>query len=423
MVRRVCGALGCVALAVCVGVARADEGGQKLFMADLDMQPTAGIHAMVPQTIKLSPEKPAGVGKEPEYRNKPMYGVLKLGNAKNNQILVVLDTAKAAGIPHLFVDSNGNGDLTDDPTPELKPATTETGANKPGAGDSETRYTAIVPVVARYDVAGRGGTVASALQFTVWGSDVSYNREYGRTGQITLGKHTYRCALVDQTLSGVFNEFKHGEDEPARVTLLIDKNEDGQFDPRRETFDAAKPFRIGGGTYHVVSIDVRGTHLVVETTKDKVITPEDLKPGGPSIPFDAETTENKLINFPDDYKRKVVLLNFWATWNSPSLQELANVLQVYKRFHARGFEVLSVSLDRKNLGGRLAQYRERAGMKWPLIYDGGYVKAEIATLYGINALPMAFLVDGDSGKILAMGDILRGSTLMQAVEALLANKR
>ena len=54
-------------------------------------------------------------------------------------------------------------------------------------------------------------------------------------------------------------------------------------------------------------------------------------------------------------------------------------------------------------------------MTWPEVYDGGYWKAEIAVLYGVESIPHSILVDGYTGKILAMGDSLRGQGLNQAV--------
>ena len=48
-------------------------------------------------------------------------------------------------------------------------------------------------------------------------------------------------------------------------------------------------------------------------------------------------------------------------------------------------------------------------MTWPQVYDGKFWKAAIADSYAINSIPAAFLVDGDTGEILATGGSLRGN--------------
>ena len=128
------------------------------------------------------------------------------------------------------------------------------------------------------------------------------------------------------------------------------------------------------------------------------------------------------INFPDDYKGKVVLLDFWATWCSPCRRELPNVVAAYQKYHTNGFEVVSVSLDQPGQGPQLLQFMKDNSMVWPQIYDGGYWQAAVATEYGVQAIPCPVVVDGDTGKILAVGVDALGHRLDKVVESALASK-
>src|SRR5438552_19207365 len=94
--------------------------------------------------------------------------------------------------------------------------------------------------------------------------------------------------------------------------------------------------------------------------------------------FHAKTVDGRTINFPDDYKGKVVLLDFWATWCAPCRAELPKVVAAYNQYHDKGFEVLSVSLDRPKQGPALLQFAKDNSMTWPQIYDGQYWKAAVA---------------------------------------------
>ena len=145
---------------------------------------------------------------------------------------------------------------------------------------------------------------------------------------------------------------------------------------------------------------------------------------GQKVPaFEAKTTEGKAVKFPDTYKGKVVLLDFWATWCPPCRDEVPNVVEAYKQFHAKGFEVLGISLDRPNSSEQLAKFTKDKGMSWPQIYDGKAWQAAVAEKYGINSIPEPILIDGDTGLILAEGSDARGSNLGPAIEKALAAKK
>ncbi len=138
--------------------------------------------------------------------------------------------------------------------------------------------------------------------------------------------------------------------------------------------------------------------------------------------FQAKTVDGKMINFPEEYKGKVVLLDFWATWCAPCRAELPKVVAAYNQYHDKGFEVLSVSLDRPKQGPALLQFVKSSGMTWPQIYDGQYWKAAVAVQYGVHALPCPVLVDGDTGTIIAANASALGSRLTTALQSALDAK-
>jgi hypothetical protein len=57
-----------------------------------------------------------------------------------------------------------------------------------------------------------------------------------------------------------------------------------------------------------------------------------------------------------------------------------------KKYHANGFEIVSISLDLPRQGPTLLQFIHDNNMTWPQIYDGGYWKAAIAVQYGVHAI-------------------------------------
>jgi thiol-disulfide isomerase/thioredoxin len=138
--------------------------------------------------------------------------------------------------------------------------------------------------------------------------------------------------------------------------------------------------------------------------------------------FKVRSLDGKVINFPADYKGKVVMVDFWATWCEPCKEELPNVTAVYEKNHPNGFEVISVSLDGPGDGPMLLQFVHDHGMTWPQVYDGGAWKASIAVEYGVHSIPCPVVVDGDTGKVLAVGVGALGDRLTKVVETALDEK-
>lgn len=119
----------------------------------------------------------------------------------------------------------------------------------------------------------------------------------------------------------------------------------------------------------------------------------------------------------DDLRGKVVLVDFWATWCGPCLTELPNLAKAYKKYHDKGFEVISVSLD-KDLE-KCAEFIKKHEMNWYHIGDGRGWNAKLAKKHKVQGIPLAVMV-GKDGKIISIQ--ARGAGLAVAIERGLEQK-
>ena len=113
-------------------------------------------------------------------------------------------------------------------------------------------------------------------------------------------------------------------------------------------------------------------------------------------PFALKDLDGKTAQLAD-YKGKVVLLNFWATWCAPCKLEIPWFEEFQTRYKDKGFEVLGVSLDEE--GWKVVKpYLERTKVNYRMVM--GDVMIDKA--YGpIEALPTSFLIDRE-GRVAAV---------------------
>ncbi len=143
---------------------------------------------------------------------------------------------------------------------------------------------------------------------------------------------------------------------------------------------------------------------------------ESLQPGARPFPIQANDLAGKPLTL-SQYKGKVVLLDFWATWCGPCVQELPNVAAPYKTYRGRGFEIVGISLDRPGQQPALAAFVRENKISWRQIYDE---KGSLARRYGVQAIPFTLLI-GRDGRIAAVNP--RGAAALdEAVRSALAGK-
>ena len=115
----------------------------------------------------------------------------------------------------------------------------------------------------------------------------------------------------------------------------------------------------------------------------------------------------------EQYRGKVVLLDFWAVWCVPCIAEMPNVKQVYDKYKDENFQIIGISLDQSR--DKLVDYLEKEGITWPQVFDGNGWQNRVAEMYGIRAIPHMYLIDGE-GMIRKSG--VRGHALEPAVHHL-----
>lgn len=127
--------------------------------------------------------------------------------------------------------------------------------------------------------------------------------------------------------------------------------------------------------------------------------------------FTQQTPEGKEIKLSDFIQgKKVVLIDFWASWCGPCRKENPNVVALYNEYKTKGFDIIGVSLDNEKENWLKAITDDR--LTWTHVSDLKGWQNSVAQLYNVTAVPVTILLDGN-GRIIAKN--LRGEELRKKV--------
>lgn len=146
--------------------------------------------------------------------------------------------------------------------------------------------------------------------------------------------------------------------------------------------------------------------LVMQKMKELEAEKGPLAIGTVAPDMEYENPNGKLIKL-SDLRGNVVLIDFWASWCRPCRMENPNVVRLYEKYHLKGFDIYSVSLDRDKTSWINAIQSDNLSWK-SHVSDLKYWSSAGAKQYGVSSIPSTFLLDKE-GRII--GKNLRGAAL------------
>lgn len=334
----------------------------------------------------------------PEGLVAPRYGEITIGDQSWTFLLDEPEDQPA----RLWIDTNGDADLTNDPETKWEPQTRDELTMYQGTGQIRLPDGNVGSLgLYRFDPKDEK---REALKETLM-----FYLDYG---------YEYSFELDGKP----FSTFVAGALEPDSA-LPVDRDGNGEISNNFEMVKLGEPFNFTGTT---VVLALRENRLVMEKAAaelPQLQLPPDLKVGNPALPFTAETMTGEKVRFPEDYAGKIVMLDFWATWCGPCIGEVPHMKQAWEDWHEEGFEILGVSFDQPDEEEKIREFLAEKELPWKQIYEGKGWDTSLGKQYDVSGIPFVLLVDGDTGEILANARQLRGKGLSALIgEKLKARK-
>ena len=379
-------------------------GQQTTVKLNYDAKATATARVgYMPIRVELTSIKPDSIKKEPVYTGTARYGVIKAGDSKKSNVAVVLDEP-AGGEFRIYVDSNADGDLTNDGDSAW--------SKKTDQGGGRTLFGPVVKTVkATYEGRGRKQVDTAISIYRIASPTLDallMYRNGGRTGELSLGGAPYKATLIENDTDGVYSKSLDDKDQPLPgnvksgrpVWLIL------EADGKKQQVDIRMPFEVAGKAY-VASASNDGSTLTVEPTT-RVAKKAPAAPQRPPIIANGKDAPDFVVTTPEgaevklaDYKGKVVILDFWATWCGPCMRSMPHLEQVWKKVQSKNVVVLAVCVwDDKSAYDKWVP-ENKSKFTFPLLFDAAAKdnsKSIASAKYGVSGIPSTFVIGAD-GKV------------------------
>ncbi len=185
----------------------------------------------------------------------------------------------------------------------------------------------------------------------------------------------------------IFNFVKNNPDSPAPLVFLEDYSSGNNLDLR---LMASLYNRFTDRIKNLPSAKRFSTTITSLSFNKKII-------GKTAPDFTLTDANGKKVSL-QQFKGKVTLVEFWASWCGPCLASVPGLVKVYHKYKANGFNILGVSLDlhKDEWLKAIAKYK----LAWPQVSELKGFEGNVCALYQVSGIPANFLID-EQGTVVA----------------------
>ena len=127
--------------------------------------------------------------------------------------------------------------------------------------------------------------------------------------------------------------------------------------------------------------EIKPTQPIADSTPQKPA-------GKPAPDFTLQDLNGEQVRL-SDFKGKIVILNFWATWCPPCIREIPDFIELYEQYNDKGLEILGISLDQAGISV-VKSFAQKNKINYPVMMNEGRIDQAYG---GITSIPTTFIID------------------------------
>lgn len=131
--------------------------------------------------------------------------------------------------------------------------------------------------------------------------------------------------------------------------------------------------------------------------------------------FALKSTDGKFIKL-SDYKGKVVILDFWATWCPPCKKGIPDLIELKKEYGKKGLEVIGISVDDQKSIEQVPSFAKNMNINYPVVYADSKVTENYG---GIASIPTSVIIDKNGNIVVQYNQLYPKETYVAELNKLL----
>ncbi len=299
-------------------------------------------------------------------------------------VVLIFEMLKGGKTIRVTADTNQNNDLTDEKSIEF------------AVDRKKDDYQPLLRIE-RYIGLNKTPPIWLPYYFQYWESTekdgskrqvFTYSGHYCMDGNLEVNSKKYMVRLWDLTMDGKFDR----NDLKAGTAIGIDLNRDGKIFGREEFFEEGQLIPLAGTYYLTESIAEDGTEIVF---RKSALIP--LKVGDPAPNFPLTDSGGKTF-WLSDYKGRVVLLDFWASWCHFCIEAFPAVNDFARKSAGKRFDVVGINVDDAKFLDKARKLIEQHGLAWRQVMEGKGISLPIMDAFGTKSefgvsVPLYIVID------------------------------
>lgn len=133
--------------------------------------------------------------------------------------------------------------------------------------------------------------------------------------------------------------------------------------------------------------------------------------------FSLNSIEGEKISLAD-YKGKIVLVDFWATWCGPCRKGVPDLVDLKNKYGDKGFEVIGISVDRSNTISQVKPFAKEFNINYPVVYTDEQTPGKFG---GIQYIPTSFVINQEGYIVSKHVGYVEKEQYIKEIEELLKN--